>query len=206
MLARTTVGRRSGKDPATDGLLAAPAINCHARMVVFRCTRKLLDRPVEPAAVRSTGLLGDWYATILTPRPSWLSLLVSERTRLPVILPARPLATVAERFGLALASVLRDLQIDASAIMREVATMDAVCFTTTQSRSILGTIQRLLVSDAVDPARPSDPDAPPAESEVSGDAYSAAAGRSGRRDTAVTLGAHGWVRGTVEWPVESLPR
>jgi hypothetical protein len=112
-------------------------------MVVFRCTRKLLDRldrPVEPATVRSTGLLGDWYATILATRPSWLLLLASERTRLPVILPAGPLATVAERFGLALTSVLRDLHIDASAIMREVATMDAVCFTTTQSRSILGTI------------------------------------------------------------------
>ena len=113
-------------------------------MVVFRCTRKLLDRlgrPVEAVPVRSAGLLGDWYATLMVTRPSWLLLLVSERTRLPVIMPVKPLTTLPERFCVALTAVLRDLNIDASAIARELATMDDdAAFATTQSRSILGTI------------------------------------------------------------------
>ena len=112
-------------------------------MVVFRCTRKLLDRlnrPIEAASARSTGMLGDWYATLLVTRPQWLLLFVSEPTRLPIIMTARPMVTMAPRFGLALTRVLRGLEVDAATIARELATMADVRIGTTQSRSVLGTI------------------------------------------------------------------
>jgi hypothetical protein len=114
-------------------------------VVVFRCTRKLLDRldrPARPAASdrHSTALLGDWYVELLFVRPQRLLLFVSESTRLPIVLPARELAAMAPRFGVALTDTLRALNIDAPFIARELGAMQDVAFATTQSRSVLGTI------------------------------------------------------------------
>ncbi len=112
-------------------------------MVVLRCTRKLLDRLAMPAASdsgRSTAILGDWYVTLLFTRPKWLLLFVSEPTRLPVLLPARELSNMTARFNVALSQMLRALDIDAAFIARELAAMDDVVIATTQSRSVLGTI------------------------------------------------------------------
>ena len=112
-------------------------------MVIFRCTRKLLERlgrPADSASGYSTTVLGDWYVTMLFARPQWLLLFVSESTRLPIVLPARDLATMTPRVSVALSHLLPDLNIDAPFIARELVAMNDVAFTTTKSRSILSTI------------------------------------------------------------------
>ena len=60
-------------------------------VVVLHCARKLLARlptPTEPPVRRSTTALGDSYATLLFARPQQLLFLVSEISRLPIVVPA----------------------------------------------------------------------------------------------------------------------
>jgi hypothetical protein len=112
-------------------------------MLIVRCTAKLLDRlkvQLLPSRVPSSTVLGDWYATILPLRPAHLVLLVDETTRLPVVLPARELSTLARRIPEAIAEVLRDLGVDPEAIDRERQAMAEMAFDKTASRSVLGTM------------------------------------------------------------------
>ena len=57
-------------------------------MVVIRCTHKLLRRipATGPPSVKSTARLGDWSANLLGVGHRRFVLLVSEPTRLPVLL------------------------------------------------------------------------------------------------------------------------
>ena len=59
-------------------------------MVVLRCTLKLrvrLKQAGDEPAVESTTRLGDWYGNVLRiGRPQHL-LFISERSRLPLVLP-----------------------------------------------------------------------------------------------------------------------
>lgn len=112
-------------------------------MLIVRCTAKLLDRlKVRPLAspVHSSTALGDWYATILPLRPAHVVLLVNETTRLPIVLPARELSTLARRIPEAIVEVLRDLEIAPEAIERERQAMAEITFDKTASRSVLGTM------------------------------------------------------------------
>ena len=90
--------------------------------------------------MRSTTALGDWYATVLFTKPHHVVLLVNAATRLPVVVPARGLSTLPVRFAEGLAAVLTTLQIPASVIAAELREMRDVTFTTTASRSVLGTM------------------------------------------------------------------
>src|SRR5262249_59078644 len=61
-------------------------------MVVLRCTQKLLarlKRPEAPAYVASTTRLGDWYGNVLQIGRRQHLLFISERSRLPVVIPIR---------------------------------------------------------------------------------------------------------------------
>lgn len=112
-------------------------------MVVFRCTRTLLDR--LPAArvetsVSSTTALGDWYFKVLFTKPQWLLLGVSERSRLPIVLPARDLAGMAVRFHDALARVLEDLAVSSEAVAAELRAMNDVAFGKTVDRRVIGSL------------------------------------------------------------------
>ena len=111
-------------------------------MVVIRCTRKLLDRlrRFTPSEASSTTALGDWYATILFTKPQHVVLLVNATTRLPVVIAARDLSTLPLRFAEGLSAMLTTLQIPAEVIAAEVREMRDVRFTTTASRSVLGTM------------------------------------------------------------------
>jgi len=63
-------------------------------MVVLRCTQKLLVRLKQVAdvpPVESTTRLGDWYGNILRIRRRQHLLFISERSRLPVVIPIREL-------------------------------------------------------------------------------------------------------------------
>ncbi len=97
-------------------------------MLIVRCTAKLLDRlKVPPGAASScTTALGDWYATI--------------PTRLPMVLRARVLSTLATRIPEAITDVLRGFGVDPAVIDREKAAMAEIVFDRTASRSVLGTM------------------------------------------------------------------
>lgn len=110
-------------------------------MVTFRCTQKLLrrlkDLPQTPVAPPTTRL-GDWYVNILFTRPRHLLLYASERTLLPVLLPARDLKTLAVRLRQGLSEVLTALSIPPPMIAAELRQMEPCAFGPTASRQVLG--------------------------------------------------------------------
>jgi hypothetical protein len=111
-------------------------------VVVLRCTQKLLKRLGPPVEViePSTNALGDWFATPLSVGHQRFILLISERSRLPVLMPGRDVKHLAKNFPGSLAHVLLELEVPPSAIMREVeASRDAV-IAKTNNRSLLGTL------------------------------------------------------------------
>ena len=109
-------------------------------MTVFRCTQRVLRRfkltAIEPESA-STRVLGDWYANLLNIAPTRLVLCQSERSLLPVILPARNKDFPAE-FGSALRRVLQALVIPVQLVNAEVSATKDVQFAKTRSRQVLG--------------------------------------------------------------------
>ena len=87
---------------------------------------------------RSTTTLGDWYFKLLFARPEWLLLGVSERSRLPVVLPARELRTMSTRLQDAAGRIFEALGISAAAIALERAAMKDVAFAKTVDRRVIG--------------------------------------------------------------------
>jgi hypothetical protein len=84
-------------------------------------------------------MLSDWYANLLNFGPRRYVLCQSERSLLPVILPARN-ALYPAGFGEALARVLRALGVPREAVDREVAAASDVDFTKTHNRRVLGSM------------------------------------------------------------------
>ena len=111
-------------------------------MVAIRCTQKLLARIGAPSPVTqpTTTLLGDWYARPVSIGHQRLILLISEHSRLPVIMPGRDARHLACNFPVALARVLLELGIGGAAIEREVAATREAVIAKTESRSLLGTL------------------------------------------------------------------
>jgi hypothetical protein len=111
-------------------------------MVALRCTKKLLARvgPPQEVTTPSTTVLGDWYAAPLGVSRQRFVLLISEHSRLPVLMAGRDLKHLADNFPDALTPVLWGLGIDAAVVQREVqATREAV-IAKTNNRSLLGTL------------------------------------------------------------------
>jgi len=90
------------------------------------------------ADVQPTSLLGDWYANILVRRPQHLVLCMSERTLLPVILPAKEMRTLPMRLPEAICAMLLRLDIAPDAVERERDAMGIVRVGRTASRQMLG--------------------------------------------------------------------
>ena len=70
-------------------------------MVTLRCTRKLLARlraSPEPEDVAPTTKLGDWYANLLYAPGGQAVLFVSERSLLPIVVPAKEARALVDRF------------------------------------------------------------------------------------------------------------
>jgi hypothetical protein len=111
-------------------------------MMTLRCTRKFLERLNLPEREASqspslantlpTTTLGDWYATILFTRPAHLILAVSERSRLCLLLPARETNTLASRFPVEAAKLLRRIGASEEEIEREVQEMAPLLFASTK--------------------------------------------------------------------------
>jgi Domain of unknown function (DUF6933) len=111
-------------------------------MFTLRCTarlRKRLGTTEETTSTPSSTKLGDWYAHLLFTRPQ-LVVCVSERTLLPVLIPARDGSLMVPRLREAAGQMLRALGVaEAAAAGEEDAMVDAV-IGKTMSRQVLGSL------------------------------------------------------------------
>ncbi|HKW03265.1 MAG TPA: hypothetical protein VJN96_25795 [Vicinamibacterales bacterium] len=112
-------------------------------MVVLRCTRKLLvrlKRTEVSAGVASTTRLGDWYGNILQIGRRQHLLFISERSRLPVVIPIREAKRLETIFPDAVCAVLAAVGIADECIAEERSRMSEIAFGPTRNRSLLGTL------------------------------------------------------------------
>ncbi|MCC7416636.1 MAG: hypothetical protein IT176_05785 [Acidobacteria bacterium] len=112
-------------------------------MVVLRCTQKLLARLKQAdnlPVVESTTRLGDWYGNILQLGRRQHLLFISERSRLPVILPIREARNLTTVFPDAVCEALDLVGVSAADIADERSRMSEVAFGRTRNRSLLGTM------------------------------------------------------------------
>ena len=110
-------------------------------MFTLRCTRRLLTRLKASTRAESpvlTTRLGDWYANLLQIGRQQLVLAISERTFLPVVIPAAPASSIAVRFVPQAGLVLREIGIAPGLVEQELAEMADVRVSTTASRQVTG--------------------------------------------------------------------
>ncbi len=84
--------------------------------------------------------LGDWYANLLFTRPAWLVLCVSERTLLPVLVPARELETILPRFRRMVRNMLEAIGVAEHSVRNEEREMADVAIGRTASKRVLGSM------------------------------------------------------------------
>jgi hypothetical protein len=116
-------------------------------MVVLRCTQKLLARLKQSGdlpAIESTTRLGDWYGNILRIGARQHLLFISERSRLPVIVPLREVKRLSTVFLEAVCDRLAVVGVTAADIAEERALMSEMVFGRTRNRSPAGTVLRSL--------------------------------------------------------------
>ena len=132
-------------------------------MVVLRCTQKLLVRlkhaGVLPAA-ESTTRLGDWYGNILRIGRRQHLLFISERSRLPVVLPITESKRLSTVFPDAVCERLATVGVAVADIANERIRMLDLAFGRTRNRSLLGTLNDFaFMAQSVD-ARRTEPESP----------------------------------------------
>jgi hypothetical protein len=115
-------------------------------MFVIRATSKLLgklgvDPEVEPP--RSSGALGDWFATLLQVRRGRFVLAISSATLLPVVVLGRDLGTLPSRLASGMVEVLSALGVAADAVERERLAMTETSYARTDDRSTVGVLTEL---------------------------------------------------------------
>jgi hypothetical protein len=112
-------------------------------MVILRCTQKLLvrlKRTGEMSPADSTTTLGDWCGNILHIGRRQHLLFISERSRLPVIIPIREAKHLEAVFPQAVCDVLAAAGVGVADIDGERAKMSEIVFARTNNRSLLGTL------------------------------------------------------------------
>ena len=112
-------------------------------MVVLRCTQKLLVRLKQVGdlpPVESTTRLGDWYGNILRIGHRQSLLFISERSRLPVVLPITESKRLSTVLPDAVCERLAIVGVTAEDIADERARMSEIAFGRTRNRSLLGTL------------------------------------------------------------------
>lgn len=115
-------------------------------MFALRCTQKLLDRinlPRDPEPVPTDTVLGDWYANLVRVGRKQLVLAVSERTLLPVVVPAREGKTLARRVAEAMDPMLSAIGVPTDAANAECQAMQDAVIAKTVSRRVLGSLNDL---------------------------------------------------------------
>ena len=111
-------------------------------MVVLRCTARLLLRlkQFDDTPINSTTRLGDWYGTLIRMGNRHVMLFISERSRLPVIIPIRQANRLRAAFPDAVCQMLDAVGIAAADIVEERRRMSEMMFGRTRSPSLLGTL------------------------------------------------------------------
>ena len=114
-------------------------------MTAFRCTAKLLKSlkaRVTPEPDEAANCLGDWSANVIRYGRKPFVIAVAEHSRLALLLPAAPYATLLERFLEDLPFLLRYLHIPEAMIEAEIAAMAPLHVAKTNSRSVLASINQ----------------------------------------------------------------
>jgi len=134
-------------------------------MVVLRCTQKLLQRLKQAddlPAVESTTRLGDWYGNVLQIGRRQMLLFISERSRLPVIIPIRDAKQLPTVFPEAVCEMLAIVGVPAASIAAERSRMLDVAFGRTRNRSLLGTMNDFAFMAQCGHAKRPEPESPEA--------------------------------------------
>lgn len=134
-------------------------------MVVLRCTRQLLVRLKQAGDlpdVESTTRLGDWYGNILRIGHRQYLIFVSERSRLPVIIPGRDMRRLGTVLPDAVCDALAAVGVSEADVADERARMSEIAFGRTRNRSILGTINDYAFMARHVAARRAEPETPEA--------------------------------------------
>jgi hypothetical protein len=132
-------------------------------MLVLRCTLKLLARLKQAEslpAVESTTRLGDWYGNILQLGRRQHLLFISERSRLPVVIPIREGKRLASVFPDSVCNVLDLVGVTAADIADERSRMSEIAFGRTRNRSLLGTLNDFASMAQCENARRAEPESP----------------------------------------------
>ena len=112
-------------------------------MVVLRCTQQLLHRlrrADDGPAVKSTTTLGDWCGNLIRMGNRHVLLFISERSRLPVLIPIRQANKLRTVLPDAMSYMLAWMRVPEEVIAKEREQMSEVAFGRTNSRSLLGTM------------------------------------------------------------------
>jgi hypothetical protein len=131
-------------------------------MVVLRCTQKLLVRLQvgDPPTVESTTRLGDWYGNILRLGRRQHLLFISERSRLPVVIPIREAKQLGTVFPDAVCERLGIVGVATADIADERMRMSELAFGRTRNRSLLGTLNDFAFMAQSGDARRTEPESP----------------------------------------------
>lgn len=109
-------------------------------MVVLRATQKVLRLLPQSrhSLDASDTALGDWYVNRIVIARQPLLLLVSEKSLLSILAPARDVKGLPERLAETVATRLRRLAIDDAVVAAEIAAMNVVAVAKTADRSVTG--------------------------------------------------------------------
>lgn len=119
---------------------------CLSIVFILRCTQKLLDRlnsTPDPEPAPPDTVLGDWYANLIRVGRIQVVLAVSERSLLPVVVPARDGRALVQRLSDALEQMLTTIGIGADEVTAERGAMQQWAVGKTASRRILGSLNDL---------------------------------------------------------------
>ncbi|MGQ3053088.1 MAG: DUF6933 domain-containing protein [Roseateles sp.] len=115
-------------------------------MFVLRCTQKLLTRlnctPDSEPPLTDTAL-GDWYANLIRVGRIQVVLAVSERSLLPVVVPARDGRALVQRLREALAPMLFAIGVPPDDVTAECGAMQRWAVGKTANRRVLGSLNDL---------------------------------------------------------------
>ncbi len=112
-------------------------------MFTIRATQKLLLRAMVSPALTDTApttKLRAWYADLLPWRPTHLVLCVSERSLLPIVVPAADIRALPERLAVGLREVLVQLGVPEHEADGEIAEMQDYRYGRTANRKVVGSM------------------------------------------------------------------
>lgn len=120
-------------------------------MFILHCTKKAQGRlkvNPEDCLPEATTKLGNWYCNEFTAQRRKYLMFVNERTLLPAVLSLRDVRTredIMERFRRRLFKSFRLLEFPENQFMPEIRELEEVVFAKTQNRSVLGSMNEMIL-------------------------------------------------------------